>query len=177
MRVLQLSVHEQLEVRAQGKHLVTHLDVLRFTFLDDLSSIDRLDDSIDLIHHVLNEDWLSRLDSELNSLDHLGICQPSDLQLVTIGLLDPNNTLELRINHEGVSLRVGQDSTILSGYSIWRKTVVVPSCFDSIINQNIQRIRVCRFGDVVLLEEWYEVFKHNSITELLVERTNIGNEG
>jgi len=49
----------------QGELLVTHLDVSVLTTLDDGTSIDGLDDSIDAVLKILNQDRVTCLDGRL----------------------------------------------------------------------------------------------------------------
>lgn len=115
MWVGELSVHDELELVMQGKISVSHLDVLVLTLLDNSSSINGLQDSINAVLQVLKENGLSRLNSELNSLDHSLVAQTSDLEIIFLFFFsDPGNTLELRIDDKRISLRVSKNSTVLS---------------------------------------------------------------
>ena len=101
MRTLKLGMHVEVELRAEGQLLVSHLNVPVLTLLDDGSGVDRLDNSVDAVLEVLKKDRVSCLDSRLQYLDHLRVAKTSDFKVsILLTLLDPGNTLELRINNE-----------------------------------------------------------------------------
>jgi hypothetical protein len=97
---------------------------------------------------------------------------------VTVLLLlsQPSNTLELRINNEGVSLRGRQNGTILDGHIIRRQVLVVPGGDLSRVSQNKEWVGFGVHGNLVLLEEGHKLFIHDLHSELLVEGSNIGDE-
>jgi len=128
MRIGKLGVHEEVEVGVKSKLLISHLNVSASTFLDDSSTVHGLDDSVDSVLHVLDEYWSTVLYTHLDGLRHLGVRKTSNLEVLGfIGLSDPEDTLKLWVNDQRVSLGVVKNGTVLSGYSIWGQTEVVPS--------------------------------------------------
>lgn len=94
MGVAQLGVQVESEVLVKGKLLVTHTDVAVSTLLDDSTSVDGLDDGINGVVKVLNHDGVSLLDSELNSLNELGVGKTGNLEVgVLHAILKPSDTL------------------------------------------------------------------------------------
>lgn len=91
-------------------------------------------------------------------------------------LLQPGDTLKLWINDQRVSGRVGQDRTILSGYSIWWESEVVPSSNGGLVTQDREWVGSWTQWDVVLVEELHEVVIDNHISELLVEWSHVRDE-
>jgi len=73
MRVGQFCVHEEVEVWGQSKLLVTHLDVLGLTLLDNSPRVHRLNYSINTVLKVFNENWVTLFNSKFNCFDHLRI--------------------------------------------------------------------------------------------------------
>jgi hypothetical protein len=141
MRTLEFGVHVEVELRAEGKLLISHLNVPVLTLLDNGSSIDGLDHSVDAVLEVLKKDRVTCLDSCLQDLDHLRVAKTSDFEVsILLTFLDPGDTLELRIDDEAVPVRVGEDSTILSRDTIRRKFLIVPCSDFSLIGQNQKRI-------------------------------------
>lgn len=127
VRALQLGVQVQGEVRVKPKLLVSHLNVLVLTTLDNGTSVDGLNDGVDVVLKVLNHDGVSSFDAGFKSLDDLGVRQTGDIEIVSLlTLLEPGDALELRIDDERVSVRVGENSAILGGHSIRRQLLVVP---------------------------------------------------
>ena len=101
MWVSKLRVKVEFEILVQVELLVTHLDVFALAPLDDGTSVDRLNHGIDGVLQILNQHWLSSLDRKLQSLNHLGVAQSRDLQVVLLFFFsDPRDSLELRINDE-----------------------------------------------------------------------------
>jgi hypothetical protein len=128
MRVTQLGVQVEREIFMKGKLFVTHTDVLVPTFLDNSASIHRLNNSIDSVVKVLNHHGVSLLNGKLNSLYQFGVGETSDLEVgVLHTFLKPGNSLQLRIDDEGVTLRVSEDSSVFYRDLIGWKLVVVPS--------------------------------------------------
>lgn len=121
MRVLQLGVQVQFEVRVERQLLVAHLDVPVLTTLNDGTRIHRLDDSINGVAEVLNQEGLSTFDSCLKHLDHLRVGETSDFKVICLlTTFKPGDTLELRVNDEWVTIGVCQDGTIFSRHAIGR---------------------------------------------------------
>lgn len=105
MRVGKLGVQEEVEVGVQGEFLVSHLDVLGFTLLNDSSTVNWLNDGIDGVLHVLNQDWLPIFYTQLDGLGHLWVRESGNLEVRSfVGFSEPDDTLELRVDDERVSL-------------------------------------------------------------------------
>lgn len=73
---------------------------------------------------ILDEDGLTLLDAtlkDLNGLVHALGGETGSFES-TVGLLssNPGNTLQLRVNHKGVTVGVGQNSTVFGGDLIVR---------------------------------------------------------
>jgi hypothetical protein len=167
-------VHEQIEFWRKRKFLVAELYVLALSFLDDSTSINWLDNSINVILQVLNQDWVTLFDSKLNGFDHLWICQSCNLKSLWIpGLSQPSNTLKLWINNKTISLRVVKNATIFNRYPVWRKCILEPSCACGIISQYSDWIGIWTHWDIVLAKEWGEFCVHNLISKALVEWSNV----
>jgi hypothetical protein len=83
----------------------------------------------------------------------------------------------LRINDQGVSLGGTENRTILHRDFIRGKILIVPVSNLSRVGQNEEGIGFRAHGDVVLLKERYELFLHNLVSELLVEGSDVRNEG
>lgn len=143
MRVGQLGLHVKVELIGQVKLLITQLDVLVLTLLGNSTTVNGGNDGVNGVLQVLNHDGLALLDSHLDGLDHLGVVKTGDLQVgVLLTLLQPGDTLKLRINDEGVALRVGEDGTVLSGDAIGRQLLGLPGGGLGIIGQNQERVVV-----------------------------------
>ena len=84
MWVTKLGVEIELEVLVEVELSVTHLDVSALTLLDNGTSINWLNDSIDRVLQVLDEHWLSCFDSKLESLHHLWIGKTCDLEVILL---------------------------------------------------------------------------------------------
>jgi len=98
-------VQEQHEVWMQTQFLVSHLDVLVLTSLDNGTRVHWSNDSIDTVLQVLKHDWVSNFKGKFNGLDHLWVAQSGNLQVVgCFLLLDPDDTLKLWINNQWISL-------------------------------------------------------------------------
>jgi hypothetical protein len=82
MWVSKFGMEIEFEILMETELLVTHLDVSALTLLDDGTSVDWLNDGINVILQVFNQNWLSALDGQFQSLDHFLIGQPGDLQVV-----------------------------------------------------------------------------------------------
>jgi hypothetical protein len=105
MWVSKFGMEIELEALVETELLVAHLDVRTLTLLDDGTSVDWLNDGIDGVLQVFNQHWLSALDGKFQSLDHLLVGEPGDLQVVLLfSFSEPRDTLELRINDERVSV-------------------------------------------------------------------------
>lgn len=110
MRVGKFGVQEQVELWIKSQFLISHLDVLGLTLLDNSSGVDWLDNCINGVLHVLNQHWLSTLDGELDDLWHLWVVESGDLEIMLIpSLSQPGDTLKLWIDDQGVSLRVSEN--------------------------------------------------------------------
>lgn len=105
MGVSKFGMEIECEALVETKLLVTHLDVSALTLLDNGTSVDWLNDGINVVLQVFNQHWLSALDGKFQSLDHLLVGEPGDLQVVRLfSFSEPGDTLELRINDERVSV-------------------------------------------------------------------------
>ena len=105
MWISKFSVEIEFEILVKVKLSIAHLDVSALTLLDNGTSVDWLNDGINVVLQVFNQHWLSALDGKFQSLDHLLVGEPGDLQVVRLfSFSEPGDTLELRINDERVSV-------------------------------------------------------------------------
>lgn len=115
MGVGKLGLHEQFEFGIKSKVFTSEFENFIFALNDERPRNDGHQDSIDAVTHVLNHRRVAMLNGNLQlPVDCLG-SQSKTLEFILLFLLpDPRNTLKLRIDNKGISLTVGQDSTILN---------------------------------------------------------------
>ena len=109
-----------------------------------MTGVDGSDRGIDRVVEVLNEDGLTLFDATLKNLNgtvHGLRGETGGLELV-LGLSgsDPGNTLQLRVDHQGVTVGAGQDGTVFDGDLIVRQLLGVPLGLLGVIGQNEQRV-------------------------------------
>lgn len=90
---------------------------------------------------------------------------------------DPGNALQLRVNHERVTVGAGKDSTVFDGNLIVRKLLGVPLGLLGIVGQDEERVVLGGGWQLVFLEVLHEVVIENNLTELLGEGSNVRDEG
>lgn len=66
----------------------------------------------------------------------------NDLQIFTIFVLDPLDSLQLRVHHERPTLTGSDNGGILSGHSVSRQLFILPCCNVCVICQHGERVQV-----------------------------------
>lgn len=68
------------------------------------------------------------------------LSEPNYFQAILVSVLDPSNSLELRIDDQRPALAISQDRRVFGGHAIGRKTFVVPGRNVSVVCKNGQGI-------------------------------------
>lgn len=116
-------------------------------------------------------------DTELHLLDDVLGSETHRFKVIVLFLLpDPSDTLDLGVNHEGITHRVGQNGSIFSGDSIGGETLFVPTSDHRLVGQKLNGVYAGGSGDVVFVQVSEELVINNQLTILFVERAGVGNE-
>lgn len=110
-------------------------------------------------------------------VDCLG-SQSKTLEFILLFLLpDPRNTLKLRIDNKGISLTVGQDSTILNWDLVRWQGLLVPLGSRRLVCEQLNWVHRWTHRDFVSLEVLVELLFNHDVPELFVEWPGVGDEG
>ena len=118
VRVGELRLEVELEVRVVVHLLVAELHHRRPAAFHRLSSHDGVEDGVDVVLEVFNHQRDAVLDAVLHVRDVVGLGELDDLELVAPLLLDPLDALELGVDHERPSLGGGHDGAVLDGQRV-----------------------------------------------------------
>jgi hypothetical protein len=121
MRVLQFGSDKELKFGADSNPSVSKFDgVLTRDFLYVFGQ-KRFEGRIKLFLNVLDHNWVSRGETDLNDLEELRVTEFSDHHLVLLlHVFDPLVTLSLRINKQRPSFGCRANNTVLNGKVISR---------------------------------------------------------
>lgn len=115
MRVGQSSCQEESEVGVVWHRLVTNLNGVGGTSLNQLHEKDGLECWVELLTNVLKENPLTELDSELKISNQRWMRQLEDLKTFSVVLTHVLNefvSLSLWVNHEWPSTGTEHDNTV-----------------------------------------------------------------
>lgn len=154
MRVLQFSGDIELEFGADSNPSVSKFDgVLTRHFLYVLGQ-KRLKGRIKLFLNVLDHNWVSRGETDLNDLEELRVTEFSDHHLVLLlHVFDPLVTLTLRIDEQRPSLGCTADNTVLNGKVISGKSLNTPVSDADGVSENILNLEALIVINLLLLAE------------------------
>lgn len=175
MRIRQFCVHVEFKHWVKSQFFVSHLDDVVLTSLDNCTGVDWLDNRINWVFKVLNKHWFTIFDCHFKARNHfLSIRQSSYLKvLITKSLLQPSDTLQLRVNDKRIPFWVCHDCTVLKWNFIRRQLFILPFGHLCFIGQDAEGIWVLTQWNLVYLEEGCELIFHYKVSVLFVKRSNV----
>merc|ERR1719161_1130359 len=176
MRVRKLRLDVQLELRVVVNLFASELDDERVApAADDRPGEEWLEDCFDFLADSLNEEIHTHLDCTLDLIEPLVLRELDYLKRVCEPLLDPGDTLQLRIDHQGPPVARRDDTRVLDGDTIGRQTLVHPLRDRSLIRENLERIDSFRVRDRALLDV-LQPLHGQAIAETGIEGRDVANE-
>lgn len=177
MRVGKLGMQEHSEVGMEGQVLTRELHDFVSSSLDDLSGNDGHQDGVDGLVHILDHDRVTSLDGHFNiSIDVLRAQSHTDQVISFLLFFDPDVSLQLGVDDQGVTFGRSEDGTIFNGHGIRRQTISVPNSNLSFIRQNLDWVDFGSHRDLVLDEIFLEEIVDHMFSVLLIEGTGVGDE-
>lgn len=140
MRVSKTGCHVQSELIVVVHILVCNLDEFASSLDDDLFFEDGVEHGVNLIFDGFNEDCVTFHEWELQSVLEIWIVQSEDaviLKEIRFSVLNPRNSLSLRINHKWVSSRSGDHDTVLDTEIIGWETLQIPFTNGGVVYQEL----------------------------------------
>lgn len=178
MGIGKFCLEEKLEVWIKGQVLTSKLENFAFSLFNERSCENGHQDSINTVTNVFNHSWISMFNGDLKFSINSFWTQPQALQFIFFFFFsNPWNTLELGINHQGISLTVCQNCTIFNWHLIRWKDLFVPFSCCCFISEQLDRIHVQTHWNFVCFKVLFEIFLYHDVSESFVEGPSIGYKG
>mmetsp|Transcript_33102 Transcript_33102/g.52018 ORF Transcript_33102/g.52018 Transcript_33102/m.52018 type:complete len:705 (-) Transcript_33102:2068-4182(-) len=156
MRVRELGVQKQAEVRVELHLGVTQLEVLLLAPADGRPLDHGVQHGVDRLAQVLDEDGPAVLQGGLQLAEDVLLAQANNLQVPLGRLLhaaDPGDALQLGVDHERPPRARLHDGRVLSGHLVCRQAVLLPHSNVSVLGDELERVDGLAHGHGALLAD------------------------